>query len=109
MAAEAAFDDTIHAPLRLRICGVLRHLEEIDFAVLRDTLGTTDATLSKHLRVLLDADYISMTKSPSPNRADARRLTWIRQTRTGRQAFDAHMEELRRIAAGLSTTSADPP
>lgn len=108
-AAEAAFDDTIHAPLRLRICGVLRHLEEIDFAVLRDTLGTTDATLSKHLKVLLTADYISMTKSPSPTRADARRLTWIRQTRTGRQAFDAHMEELRRIAAGLSTTSADPP
>lgn len=108
MVTEAAFDETIHAPLRLRICGILRHLDEIDFAVLRDTLGTTDATLSKHLRVLLDAGYIAMTKSPSPTRTDARRLTWIRQTRTGRQAFDAHMEELRRIAVGLSDTSADP-
>lgn len=108
MVTEAAFDETIHAPLRLRICGILRHLDEIDFAVLRDTLGTTDATLSKHLRVLLDAGYIAMTKSPSPTRADARRLTWIRQTRTGRQAFDAHMEELRRIAVGPSDTSVDP-
>jgi DNA-binding MarR family transcriptional regulator len=108
VVAEAAFDGTIHAPLRLRICGVLRHLDEIDFAVLRDTLGATDAMLSKHLKVLLDAGYIAMTKSPSPTRSDARRLTWIRQTRTGRQAFDAHMEELRRIAAGLSETSADP-
>lgn len=108
MVTEAAFDETIHAPLRLRICGILRHLDEIDFAVLRDTLGATDATLSKHLKVLLDAGYIAMTKSPSPTRTDARRLTWIRQTRTGRQAFDAHMEELRRIAVGLSDTSADP-
>lgn len=108
MIAEAAFDETIHAPLRLRICGVLRHLDEIDFAVLRDTLGATDATLSKHLKVLLDAGYIAMTKSPSPTRPDARRLTWIRQTRTGRHAFDAHMEELRRIAVGLPDPSADP-
>ena len=106
MVTEAAFDETIHAPIRLRICGLLRHLDEIDFAVLRDTLGTSDATLSKHLRVLLDAGYISMTKSPSQARSDARRLTWIRQTRTGRHAFDAHMEELRRIAVGFSDTSA---
>jgi DNA-binding MarR family transcriptional regulator len=108
MGAEAAFDDTIHAPLRLRICGILRHLDEIDFAVLRDTLGTTDATLSKHLKVLLEAGYIAMTKSPSPTRPDARRLTWISQTRTGRQAFDAHMEELRRIAVGPSETLTGP-
>jgi DNA-binding MarR family transcriptional regulator len=58
--------------------------------------------LSKHLKVLLDAGYVSMTKSPSQRRSDARRLTWIKQTRTGRHAFDAHMEELRRIAAGSS-------
>jgi DNA-binding MarR family transcriptional regulator len=108
VVAEAAFDDTIHAPLRLRICGVLRHLDEIDFAVLRDTLGISDATLSKHLKVLLEAGYIAMAKGPSPTRSDARRLTWIRQTRAGRQAFDAHMEELRRIAAGLSDPSTDP-
>lgn len=102
MGIEPAFDETIHAPMRLRICGVLRRVDEIDFAVLRDTLGTSDATLSKHLRVLVDVGYVSTTKSPSPTRSDARRLTWIKQTRNGKRAFDAHMEELRRIAAGFS-------
>jgi DNA-binding MarR family transcriptional regulator len=99
VAVEPAFDETIHAPTRLRICGLLRHLDDIDFPVLRDTLRMSDASLSKHLRVLINAGYVSMTKNPSPTRSDARRLTRIKQTRTGRHAFDAHMEELRRIAA----------
>jgi DNA-binding MarR family transcriptional regulator len=99
VAIEPAFDETIHAPTRLRICGLLRHLNDIDFPVLRDTLGISDASLSKHLKVLLNAGYVSMTKNPSQTRSDARRLTRIKQTRTGRHAFDAHMEELRRIAA----------
>jgi DNA-binding MarR family transcriptional regulator len=100
VVTEPAFDDIIHAPIRLRICGLLRGIDEIEFAVLRDTLGTSDATLSKNLKVLLDADYVSLTKSASTARSDARRLTWIKQTRAGRRAFDAHMEELRRIAVG---------
>lgn len=48
MTVQPVFDETIHAALRLRICGLLRHVDEIDFAVLRDTLRTSDATLSKH-------------------------------------------------------------
>lgn len=108
MVTQPAFDETIHAAVRLRVCGLLRHLDEIDFAVLRDTLGTSDATLSKHLKVLFDAGYVSMTKAASPTRSDARRLTWVRQTISGRHAFDAHIEELRCIAAGFSDLSADP-
>ncbi len=107
MAVQPAFDGTIHAALRLRICGLLRHVDEIDFAVLRDTLKTSDATLSKHLKVLLGAGYLSMTKAASPTRTDARRLTWIKQTTTGRHAFDAHIEELRRIAVGFPNTPAE--
>ncbi|MEV1295667.1 transcriptional regulator [Pseudonocardia sp. NPDC049635] len=107
--ARGGFDDTIHAPVRLRISGILRHVEQIDFAVLRDTLGITDATLSKHLRVLVDAGYATTTKSRSATRSDARRLTGIAQTRSGRAAFDAHVAELRRIAAGAITDPAPPP
>lgn len=97
------FDDTIHAPVRLRISGTLRRVDQIEFAVLRDTLGVTDATLSKHLKVLVEAGYATTTKSRSAARSDARRLTWIAQTRAGRAAFDAHVEELRRIAVGSET------
>jgi len=74
---------TIHAPVRLRISGILRHIDQIDFAVLRDTLGVTDATLSKHMKVLVEAAYATTTKSRSATRSDARRLTWIAQTLCG--------------------------
>lgn len=109
MGAEAGFDETIHAPTRLRICGLLRHVDEIDFAVLRDTLAVSDASLSKNLKVLLDAGYISIAKNCSPTRSDARRLTWIKQTPRGRGAFDAHVHELRRIAGDIPGASAAQP
>ena len=94
---RAAFDETIHAPVRLRISGLLRGAEKVDFAVLRDTIGISDATLSKHLKVLADAGYITTTKARSAARSDARRLTWVAQTSKGRAAFDGHVAELRRI------------
>ena len=99
MAADASFDETIHAPVRLRVCGLLRRVQEIDFAVLRDTLGVSDASLSKHLKVLADAGYVTINKSRSPTRADARQLTWVSLSRSGRDAFDGHIKELQRIAA----------
>lgn len=45
MDGEPVFDEIIHAPVRLRICGLLRHLDEIEFAVLRETLMISDAEL----------------------------------------------------------------
>lgn len=98
MAVEPRFNETIHAPLRLRVCGLLRPVKEVDFSVLRDALAISDASLSKHLRVLAEAGFLTITKTASPTRSDARRLTWIGLTRIGRQAFDAHIAELRNIA-----------
>lgn len=98
VAVEPRFNETIHAPLRLRICSLLRPVKEVDFAVLRDTLAISDASLSKHLRVLADAGFLTIAKAASSARSDARRLTWIKLTRTGRRAFDAHIAELRNIA-----------
>jgi DNA-binding MarR family transcriptional regulator len=100
MTSEATFDETIHAPLRLRTCGLLRPVDQLDFAVVRDTLGVSDATLSKHLKVLSDAGYVALTKVASPARRDSRRVTWLRLTPVGRRAFDAHVQALRSIAAG---------
>lgn len=103
MALEPRFDETIHAPTRLRVCGMLRPVDEIDFAVLRDSLGVSDASLSKHLKVLTEAGYVATTKRASTTRSDSRRLTWVRLTAAGRRAFDAHVAALRDIAAGAAT------
>jgi DNA-binding MarR family transcriptional regulator len=100
--AEApGFDETIHAPVRLRICGLLRQVDRLDFAVVRDTLGVSDATLSKHVKVLVDAGYVVLRKGASTSRSDARRVAWLELTPAGRRAFDSHVAELRRIATGL--------
>lgn len=109
MSGEPSFDETIHAPVRLRISGLLRGAEKVDFAVLRDTIGVSDATLSKHLKVLADAGYVRTTKERSAARNDARRLTWVAQTATGRAAFDAHVAELRRIVGEGGVIGADDP
>ncbi|GAA3291043.1 transcriptional regulator [Arthrobacter citreus] len=96
---EAQFNDLIHAPTRLRICGLLRAVDSLDFAVLRDGLGISDAALSKHLKTLADAGFIHLSKAASENRQDARRLTWVGLTPAGRDAFDAHVRALQQIAA----------
>lgn len=95
---EARFDEIIHAPVRLRICGLLRPVDQLDFAVLRDALGVSDATLSKHLRTLVETGYVSSSKAASAGRGDARRITWLALTRAGQSAFDAHVRALQQIA-----------
>lgn len=101
MSAEARFNDLVHEPVRLRICGLLRAVDELDFAVLRDTLGINDAALSKHLKALVLAGLVSSKKVASATRADSRRLTWLRLTAEGRSVFDGHIRALREIAAGV--------
>lgn len=100
MPDNGVFNEIVHEPMRLRICGLLRSVDELDFALLRDTLGVSDATLSKHLKALVTAGLASSTKTASASRADSRRITWLRLTKTGRSAFDDHINALRKIAAG---------
>lgn len=98
---EARFDEVIHAPVRLRICGLLHPVDHLDFAVLRDTLNVSDATLSKHLRTLTTQEYVSSSKAASAGRDDARRITWVSLTRSGRSAFEAHVRALQEIAGAV--------
>lgn len=101
-----AFHELIHAPVRLRICGLLRPVDELEFAVLRDTLQLKDANLSKNLRLLVEADLVRLRKEHSPARDDARRLTWVSLTPEGRSALGAHLAALRAIAEGGDLGSA---
>ena len=99
----AHFNETIHAPLRLRICGLLRHVGQLDFAVVRDVLGVPDPTVSKHVKTLVSVGYVVSSKAASASRDDARRVTWLSLTPAGRAAFDAHVLALQQIAAPPSS------
>ena len=48
----------IHAPNRLQICALLETTKELEFQVIKEQLDVSDSVLSKHLKVLEDADYI---------------------------------------------------
>lgn len=108
MVTDATFNETIHAPVRLRTCGLLRSVDQLDFAVLRDTLDVSDATLSKHLKVLTVAGIVASKKTTSASRTDSRRITWLSLTAAGRRAFDEHLHALRVIAAGFSSSQPEP-
>ena len=97
-----AFNEVIHSPVRLRICGLLRRVAELEFAVIRDTLAVNDANLSKNLKVLTDAGLVAVRKESSSTRADARRLTWVALTPAGKTALESHLAALAEIAGSGS-------
>lgn len=98
MSTKAQFHEVVHAPTRLRICGLLHRAEELEFSVIRDALELSDANLSKNLAVLANAGLVSVRKEASEKRSDARRLTWVALTGAGREVVEEHLAALRAIA-----------
>ena len=88
------FDEEIHAPVRLRICGILAAAKAVDFATVRDTLGLADSVVSKHVSRLEAAGYVSVEKISDGGRPH----TWISLTDKGRTAFAGHIAALQEIA-----------
>ena len=92
-AVAAHFDAVIHPPPRLQICGLLAQVETMEFAVVRERVGVSDSVLSKHVKQLEEAGYVTVRKSTRASRV----RTTLSLTAGGRAAFDAHVAELRRI------------
>lgn len=92
-APTPAFDGTIHAPNRLRICAALDRAVEAEFGSLRDALDVSDSVLSKHLTVLTDAGIVSARRAVR----DTRQRVWLSLTDSGRAAYEAHVAALREI------------
>ena len=68
---------------------------ELDFATLRDVLQCGDSPLSKAITHLQAADYVFARKA----NVGGRSRTWVCSTKTGRDAFAAHLQALREIVA----------
>lgn len=96
---EAAFDEVIHAPHRLRMCALLAPVESMEFGAVRDELGVADSVLSKQLKALVDSGYASTTKAKGET---GRARTWLSLTREGRRAFAGHVAALRELTEAAS-------
>ncbi|MFF7994238.1 transcriptional regulator [Kitasatospora xanthocidica] len=90
---EPVFDELIHAPNRLQICTMLAAVDAMEFSVVRQSLDVSDSVLSKHVKALQAAEYVSVTKV----RGASYPRTWLALTPRGRKAFDGHLAELRRL------------
>lgn len=83
-------DRVIHEKGRLAIMSLLAASPRLAFTEIRDTLGMTDGNVTAHLRTLLEAGYVAMTKAFQ----DGRPLTTYTMTPQGRKAFSAYIDLL---------------
>ncbi|MCF2909426.1 transcriptional regulator [Pseudoalteromonas sp. DL2-H2.2] len=91
--AKACFDPLIHAHNRLQICALLESVAEMEFSVVKAQLSVSDSVLSKHVKALEQAGYITLSKRTSL----ARQRTWLSLTRDGELAYLGHVAALREI------------
>jgi DNA-binding MarR family transcriptional regulator len=101
----AAFDDLIHAPLRLQICAMLSPVRSLPFADMRDNLEISDSVLSKHLSALAGAGYVEVSRV----RANSRSRRQVTLTKSGRAALRGHLAALQAIAATAEPAMAEEP
>lgn len=88
-------DPVIHPPNRLHICALLAPVTEMEFATVRAELDVSESVLSKQTRYLEEAGYLRLRKAT----ARGRQRTWLSLTERGREAYAAHIDALRKIAA----------
>lgn len=86
------FDELIHSPVRLRVCAALATASALEFAAIEESLELSTPALSKQLRLLADAGYVTLDKR---KQSFGRPRTWVSLTLKGRRAFDAHVAALR--------------
>jgi DNA-binding MarR family transcriptional regulator len=103
--SKAAFDELIHAPLRLQICAMLSPVRGLPFSDIRDSLEISDSVLSKHLSALAGAGYVEVSRV----RADSRSRRQVALTKPGRAALRGHLAALQAIAAAAEPAMAKAP
>lgn len=96
-----ALDEVIHAPVRFSVMATLAAAEEAEFGFVRDGVQVSDSVLSKTVATLERAGYVEVRKGYVGKRP----RTWLRLSRDGRRAFDAHVAALRAIAEGRALSA----
>ncbi len=100
--SEAAFDELIHAPLRLQICALLSPVRSLPFSDIRDSLEVSDSVLSKHLSALAGAGYVEVSRV----RASSRSRRQVTLNGPGRAALRGHLAALQAIVVAAEPAAA---
>lgn len=87
-------DDLLQNPVRFSIVAALDRASTLGFREVRDAVEVTDSALSKQVALLEAAGYVTVGKGfvgKTPR-------TSLTLSRSGRQAWQAHLSALREIA-----------
>lgn len=79
--------------LRLQIMSLLMTHEQVDFAMLKETLQVTDGNLATHLKALEKEKYILVVKSFINRKPNTR----YKATERGRSSFRKHLDALEEL------------
>ena len=93
-------DEVIHQSTRLRLMSVLNALpdgEGLEFKRLKAIAQATDGNLGAHLATLEKAGYVAIDK----DFVGKRPRTQARITKSGRRAYERHLQYLRDIIEGV--------
>lgn len=96
----AKLDNIIHQPVRLQIMASLIALdpnEQVDFTYLKKMLKLTDGNLGAHLTKLEEASYVKIEKTFVGRKPK----TYIKTTGKGRDAFNEHIQALKKIITSV--------
>lgn len=88
-------DPHLTVPKRLAAIGLLAASKKAEFSFLRDRLQLTDSDMSKQLKVLTDAGYVTSKRTGKGKT----RASWFAITPEGKAALDQHAAALQRLLA----------
>ncbi|NNE94629.1 MAG: MarR family transcriptional regulator [Acidimicrobiales bacterium] len=84
--------------------GLLSAAKKVEFGYLREQLQLTDSDLSKQLKVLLDAGYVTSKRTGKGKT----RASWFAITAVGRKALKNHAAALQRLLQPLPPPAPTP-
>ncbi len=88
----AQLDPLIHPTNRLLVCAALSPAVQVEFAAVQRVVGLSTSALSKQVHTLIDAGYVTQSRSV----ADSRRI-WLGLTPAGRAAYRSHLAALQAL------------
>lgn len=86
-------DPHLTAPKRLAALGILSAAKKVEFSYLREQLQLSDSDLSKQLKVLTDAGYVTSTRTGKGKT----RASWFSITDVGANALALHAQALQAL------------
>ncbi len=93
--AADSIDENVHGRVRLTVLIYLSTVAKADFVVVRNAIGITDGTLSKHVKRLVEAGYVRSTKAIVDDKAK----TSLSLTEQGVAALAGYLANLKSMMA----------